>query len=96
MQQGIYVSVLRDVNFAFGNWNFSPLDLQNPFPNNNGTVHVWQGDDDLLVPVKLQRYISKQLPWVKYHELPGRGHLFPYETGMSETIIKTLLAEKEI
>lgn len=92
-QQGIHHSIICDVNFAFANWNFSPLDLQSPFPNNNGSVHLWHGDDDLLVPVKLERYITEQLPWVKYHELPGRGHLFPYEDGMCNTIIKTLLKE---
>ncbi|CAM8962373.1 unnamed protein product [Rhodiola kirilowii] len=90
-QQGIDTSMLNDVNFAFGKWNFSPLDLQNPFPDNNGSVHLWQGDDDLLVPATLVGYIAQQKPWINYHELPGRGHMFPHEDGIINIIIKTLL-----
>ncbi|KAF7804306.1 putative alpha/Beta hydrolase [Senna tora] len=93
-QQGDYESIYRDIIIGFGNWEFSPLDLENPFPNNEGSVHLWHGDDDLLVPVKLQRYIAQKLPWIHYHELPGAGHLFPYADGMSDTIIKSLLHEK--
>lgn len=33
---------------------FSPIDLQNPFPNGEGSVHIWQGDKDLAVPESLQ------------------------------------------
>uniref|UniRef100_A0A7N0V146 AB hydrolase-1 domain-containing protein n=1 Tax=Kalanchoe fedtschenkoi TaxID=63787 RepID=A0A7N0V146_KALFE len=95
-QQGLYVSVLRDTIFAFGNWNFSPLELQNPFPDNSGAVHLWHSDDDLLVPSSLNRYIAQQLPWIHYHELPGRGHMFPYEDGIADIIVKTLiLGEKQ-
>lgn len=65
------------------------MDLENPFPNNEGSVQLWQGDEDALVPVILQRYIAKKLPWIQYHELPGAGHLFP--VAMSEAIIKSLL-----
>ncbi|KAL9672221.1 hypothetical protein QQ045_028471 [Rhodiola kirilowii] len=90
-QQGEYWSIHRDLNVAFGSWEFSPIELQNPYPNGEGSVHLWQGDEDLLVPVTLERYIAAQLPWIKYHELPGRGHLFPHADGVSDTIIKTLL-----
>ena len=67
------------------------MDLKNPFPNNEGSVHLWQGDDDRLVPVTLQRYIVSKLPWIRYHELPGAGHLFPRADGMGEAIMKELL-----
>ncbi|PNX67360.1 alpha/beta fold hydrolase, partial [Trifolium pratense] len=77
-----------------GSWEYTPLDLQNPFPNNEGSVHLWQGDDDLLVPVTLQRYIARNLPWIHYHELTGSGHIFPHGDGMSEAIIKSLLGVK--
>jgi pimeloyl-ACP methyl ester carboxylesterase len=84
----------RDINIGFGSWEYTPLELQNPFPNNEGSVHLWQGDDDLLVPVKLQRYIAENLPWIHYHELPGSGHIFPHADGKSEAIIKSLLGVK--
>ncbi|KAE9590832.1 hypothetical protein Lal_00023306 [Lupinus albus] len=93
-QQGEYVTVHKDLNFMFHNWEFSPLDLENPFPNNEGSVHLWQGGDDLIVATKLQPYIAKKLPWIHYHELSGVGHMFPYSDGMSDIIIKSLLHGK--
>uniref|UniRef100_A0A9I9CW91 AB hydrolase-1 domain-containing protein n=1 Tax=Cucumis melo TaxID=3656 RepID=A0A9I9CW91_CUCME len=90
-QQGEYESIHKDANVGFGKWEFSPLDLENPFPGNEGSVHLWHGDEDKIVPVTLLRYIAKQLPWIHYHEIAGAGHSFPYADGMSESIIKTLL-----
>lgn len=80
---------------GFGVWEFDPMDLDHPFPNNEGSVHLWMGDEDLLVPVTLQRYIAQRLPWIRYHELPGAGHLFPYADGMSESILKAQLIGKD-
>lgn len=90
-QQGEYESLHRDLIIGFGTWEFSPMDLDNPFPNNDGSVHLWQGDEDALVPVTLQRYIAQQLPWIHYRELPGAGHMFPVADGTQDTLIKTLL-----
>ncbi|XP_030441582.2 uncharacterized protein LOC115663739 [Syzygium oleosum] len=90
-QQGEFESLHRDLMITFGTWEFTPMDLENPFPNNEGTIHVWQGGDDMLVPVTMQRFISQQLPWIQYHELPGYGHGFPYANGMSDVITKVLL-----
>lgn len=77
---------------GFGKWEFDPIQLENPYPNNEGAVHLWQGDEDMLVPVTLQRYIAQNLPWVHYHELPGSGHMFPYVEGISEAILKAQLS----
>ncbi|XP_065856104.1 uncharacterized protein [Euphorbia lathyris] len=90
-QQGDAESIYRDLAIAFGRWEFDPMDLENPFPNNEASVHLWQGDEDLLVPVKLQRYIAQRLPWIHYHELPCSGHLFPLLDGMFEKTIKVML-----
>ncbi|KAK9063054.1 hypothetical protein SSX86_016924 [Deinandra increscens subsp. villosa] len=90
-QQGEYESLHRDLNIAFGKWEFDPMELENPFPNNEGSVHVWQGDDDRFTPVTLQRYIAQRLPWIKYHELTHAGHLFALADGMIDTILKTLV-----
>ena len=65
----------RDMTVGFGSWEFDPMDLKKPFLENEGSVHLWQGDDDGLVPVALQRYIVGRLLWIHYHELSG-GHLF--------------------
>nr|GMD44439.1 Alpha/beta-Hydrolases superfamily protein [Ipomoea batatas] len=90
-QQGEFESLHRDLMVGFGSWEFDPMDLKNPFPNNEGSVHLWQGDEDGLVPITLQRYIAQQLPWIHYHELPGAGHMFPFADGMAGKILKALL-----
>ncbi|KAL5545870.1 hypothetical protein UlMin_005557 [Ulmus minor] len=94
-QQGECESIHRDMNVAFGKWEFSPVELENPFPNNEGFVHIWQGDEDKLVPVIMQRHIAKQLPWIHYHELTGSGHMIPLAQGMSDAIFKELLIGKK-
>ena len=92
-QQGEFESLHRDLIIGFGKWEFDPTELENPFLNNDHvTVHLWQGDEDILVPVTLQRYIAQKLPWVHYHELTGAGHMFPYASGISEAIIKAQLS----
>lgn len=67
------------------------MDIENPFPNSEASVHLWQGAEDLLVPVKLQRYIAQRLTWIHYLELAGSGHLFGYIDGLLEHIIKVML-----
>ncbi|KAL8168205.1 hypothetical protein V2J09_009704 [Rumex salicifolius] len=94
-QQGEYETLHRDLMVGFGTWEFDPsepAELTNPFPDGEGTVHLWQGDDDQLVPVEPQRFIANKQSWIHYHELPGVGHLFPYAEGMSEAIIKAQLS----
>ncbi|GJT14287.1 alpha/beta hydrolases superfamily protein [Tanacetum coccineum] len=94
-QQGEYESLHRDLMIGFGKWEFDPMKLENPFPNNEGSIHLWMGDDDRFVPVTLQRYIAQQLPWINYHELTRAGHMFAFADGMTDTILKTLLNVKE-
>ncbi|KAL0410095.1 UNVERIFIED_CONTAM: hypothetical protein Slati_3599200 [Sesamum latifolium] len=91
-QQGEYESIHRDMMIGFGTWEFGPMDLKNPFSESEGSVHLWHGEDDLLVPVTLQRYIAHQLPWIKYHEISGAGHMFPAADGMSDKIIQELIS----
>ena len=82
----------RALMIGVGKWEFGPMDVENPFPNNEGSVHLWQGDEDRIMPVTLQRYIANKLPWIKYHEVPGAGHLFPIGVGMSEVVIRALVS----
>jgi pimeloyl-ACP methyl ester carboxylesterase len=91
LQQGLFESLHRDLMVMFGKWDFDPLELNNPFPNNDVPVHIWQGDEDALVPVTLQRYIGEKLPWIHYHELPGVGHLFNLMEGIPDRILKCFL-----
>ncbi|RLN30490.1 uncharacterized protein C2845_PM05G05400 [Panicum miliaceum] len=94
-QQGTYESIHRDLLVAFGRWEFDPMNITNPFPQNEGSVHIWQGYKDRLVLVELQRYISKKLPWIKYHEVPEGGHMFMLVDGWTDRILKALLVGEE-
>ncbi|ESR43465.1 hypothetical protein CICLE_v10011980mg [Citrus x clementina] len=58
--------------------------------NLEGSVHLWHGDEDRLVPVILQRYIVQRLPEYEcriYHIKLN----FPFADGMSDTIVKAVL-----
>ncbi|KAK9901823.1 hypothetical protein M0R45_001939 [Rubus argutus] len=91
-QQGEFESVHRDLMIGFGNWEFDPIEIKNPFPNNEGSVHLWPGWMKIgLSQLNFKRYIVGKLPWIHYHELPGSGHLFPYKDGMSEAVLKAML-----
>lgn len=94
-QQGEYESLHQDLNVGFSSWEFSPLDLKNPFPHNDGSIHIWQGDEDRVVSPKLQRYIAEKLPWIRYHEVPGVGHLFSYSDNVYDSVITALLLEEK-
>ncbi|KAL7108027.1 hypothetical protein ACP275_06G089900 [Erythranthe tilingii] len=91
-QQGAYESLHRDLMVSFGKWEFDPMSLDNPFVGGEGSVHLWHGVEDGLVPVALQRYIAKKLPWVQYHELSNAGHLFVHDdTSAKDAVLKSLL-----
>ncbi|KAL1541379.1 hypothetical protein AAHA92_25608 [Salvia divinorum] len=91
-QQGDFESTHRDLAFAFGKWEFDPTEVRNPFAEGSGSVHLWQGDEDILVPATLQREIARQLPWIYYHEVRGAGHKFLYADGIANSIIQALVS----
>lgn len=91
-QQGVHESLHRDMIVAFGPWDFDPTEIDDPFPNGEGSVHLWQGDVDGLVPVALQRYIAKKLPWIKYHEMQNTGHMFLALKSAQDAVLDALLA----
>jgi pimeloyl-ACP methyl ester carboxylesterase len=94
-QQGVHESLNRDMMVGFSKWRWSPLEMVDPFPASEAKVHLWHGAKDLIVPVQLSRYIPEKLPWVRYHELPTAGHLYPFADGMPDTILKSLLLGDE-
>lgn len=71
------------------------MDLSNPFPPNETSVHIWQGYEDKIVPFELQRCISRKLPWIQYHEVPDGGHLLVHYNGLCEAILRALLLGEE-
>lgn len=90
-QQGEHESLHRDIMAGFGKWEFGPTDIRNPFPDKEGSVHIWQGYEDRIVPHSLNRYISQKLPWIHYHELSDGGHFFIFKKKQCESIIRELL-----
>lgn len=76
---------------GFGKWEFGPLDIRNPFPDSDGSVHIWQGFKDRIIPYMMNRYISQKLQWIHYHEVPDGGHLFIWKKSQCESIITALL-----
>ncbi|XP_039125444.1 uncharacterized protein LOC120261573 [Dioscorea cayenensis subsp. rotundata] len=93
-QQGLFESLHRDMIVGFGSWEFDPLDLDDIFAGKEGLVHLWHGTEDWIVPVILSQYVSQKHPWIKYHEVPGAGHLFPLADGMADAIVKALVQGK--
>ncbi|XP_015872325.1 uncharacterized protein LOC107409402 [Ziziphus jujuba] len=90
-QQGVHESLHRDLIVGYGKWEFDPLDIVNPFPENGGSVHIWQGYDDKIVPRKLNCYISEKLPWIHYHEVPNGGHFIFFDSNHCEAFLRALL-----
>ncbi|ERM98897.1 hypothetical protein AMTR_s00114p00053290 [Amborella trichopoda] len=93
--QNDFESLHRDVMVGFGKWEFDPLEIKEN-PLSKGTVHIWQGEEDRLVPYKLQRYIAEKLPWIRYHEIAEAGHLLLFTQGMSDAMLKALLLAEEL
>ncbi|XP_051134057.1 uncharacterized protein LOC127253482 [Andrographis paniculata] len=89
----VFDSHRRDFIVAYGKWDFNPMDLGDPYPENEngGTVHIWQGREDKVVPVQLQRFVSEKLPWIRYHEVPDGGHFLVYDADVCEAILRSLL-----
>ncbi|MFS7959280.1 putative alpha/beta hydrolase-1 [Helianthus anomalus] len=91
-QQGVYECLYRDIMAGYGKWEFDPLDISNPWPDNNGAAHIWQGYEDRVIPYKISRFLSEKLPFVRYHEVPGKGHFLAFDSGLCEEIFRTLVA----
>ncbi|CAN0916761.1 hypothetical protein LINGRAHAP2_LOCUS29887 [Linum grandiflorum] len=90
-QQGIHESLNRDILAGYAKWEFDPMDLTNPFPNNEGSVHIWQGSEDRIIPREINRYLAGKIPWIRYHEVEDAGHLFIAKEEHFETVLRALV-----
>jgi len=90
-RQGTYESLCRDATILFGRWEFDPTEMRNPFPDGEGVVSIWQGYEDRIVQVEIQRHVARRLPWVRYHEHPEAGHALPDMDGVGDEIVRELL-----
>ncbi|KAL3530401.1 hypothetical protein ACH5RR_009723 [Cinchona calisaya] len=90
-QQGLYESLFRDILAGYAKWEFDPTDIVDPFPNKDGSVHIWQGYEDRIIPLEINRFILKKLPWIRYHEVPDAGHLLIFNASLCEAVFRELL-----
>ncbi|XP_016488913.1 uncharacterized protein LOC107808864 [Nicotiana tabacum] len=90
-QQGEFESLYRDLIVGYGKWEFDPTEISNPFQENEGKVHIWQGYDDRIIPRKLNQYLAEKLHWIQYHEVPNAGHFLIYNATICETILRKLV-----
>lgn len=94
--RSVFNNLCSDFLVAFSKWDFDPLTLSNPFPENDQNfVHIWHGCEDKFINLKLQRHVSERLPWIQYHEVPDGGHLLIYDTIVCEAILKSLLLRED-
>ncbi|CAN6587718.1 unnamed protein product [Malus baccata var. baccata] len=77
-QQGEQESLFRNILAGYGKWEFDPMDLNNPFPDNEGSVHIWQGYEDKIIPYKL-------------NQIPDFGHFLLFDKNQCEAVLKALL-----
>ncbi|CAA0824291.1 alpha/beta-Hydrolases superfamily protein [Striga hermonthica] len=91
-QQGLHESLHRDLMVAFGKWDFDPTDIRNPFVDGEGHVDMWVGHEDKVFPFELARYLSRQIPWIRYHEVADAGHLLIYKETNCEAIFRELVS----
>ncbi|KAL2328470.1 hypothetical protein Fmac_021897 [Flemingia macrophylla] len=94
-EQVVFDTLRGDWMLAFGKWEFDPMKLSNPFPQNRSSAHIWQGYEDKVVPSPIQRFVTEKLPWIQYHEVPDGGHLIVHYSGICEAILKALLLGEE-
>ena len=91
----MFDNLRQDFMVGLGKWEFDPLTLKDPLPEDEGSVHLWAGFEDRVVPVELQRFVMEKLPWIKYHEIPHGGHLIVYDSEVCERILRALLLNEE-
>ena len=60
-------------------WGFAPQDVAVP-------VHVWQGEQDLMVPPAHGRWLAEHLPTARAHLLPDEGHLTLQSVRMEDVL----------
>ncbi|KAH0650055.1 hypothetical protein KY284_029967 [Solanum tuberosum] len=39
------------------------------FPDNEGSIQLWQGHDDRIIACELNWYLEEKLPWIQCHDL---------------------------
>jgi pimeloyl-ACP methyl ester carboxylesterase len=82
--QGDFAEVMADASrqsaaVDFGGWVDDDIAFTLPWgfevSDVNVPVHIWQGDQDLMVPAAHGAWLHKHLPMSELHFVPGEGHI---------------------
>ena len=60
-------ALIADADLLYRQWAFDVSTIERP-------VHVWQGTDDHLVPLPINKRVADAMPGAVWHEVKGGGH----------------------
>ena len=66
--------LVEDSVLTYRAWPFDVTRIDQP-------VHLWQGTDDHLVPLPVNREVADRMPGAVWHPVEGAGHLVPVTAG---------------
>ncbi|RVW36988.1 hypothetical protein CK203_099634 [Vitis vinifera] len=75
-QQGEFESIHRDLMIGFGSWSLILWSFENPFPNNEGSVHIGKVMKMASCLLCCNGILQGKLSWIHYHEVPVLGTCF--------------------
>jgi len=76
--------LVRDAQLLYRRWAFDVGAIERK-------VHLWQGDDDTLVPSFINRTVADRMPGAVWHEVKGAGHFVAL--GAADEILGVAAAE---
>lgn len=79
----------QDLQLLTGDWGFGLSDVQRVY---HGPLHIWQGDQDWLVPISLQRLIKKRVSELPFIYLSLQCINYPVQTYVIASAIPHLSA----
>ena len=59
--------LIADADLLYRKWAFDVSTIERP-------VHIWQGTDDHLVPLPINKRVADAIPGAVWHEVAGAGH----------------------
>ncbi|BBN03367.1 hypothetical protein MPTK1_2g22980 [Marchantia polymorpha subsp. ruderalis] len=83
----------KDIELLKSDWGFEPEDVAGVY---KGPFHIWQGVEDNLIPVGLQRWVKSVVPeLVDLYEVPNEGHLswFCFNSKAHHKVFEALFGE---
>lgn len=86
--------VAKDFELMNKGWDFQLEEVGDLYKRK---IYIWQGVEDTLVPLAMQRWVQKQLPSiVQLQELQGEGHISLFaNSNLDHLTLKTLFAIKQ-